>query len=87
MTEPEIKFCTDCVKSHDVGTEGAIDLRCNDPMVNHGSGLFLAGLVMSNKRCVAERNNVVGRCGKAGKRFVSKCGTIDMIEKQIPLPL
>jgi hypothetical protein len=64
-----MKRCNDCLFSLDHG-RGA--LHCHHPTVNRERPSFLAGNPQSAMTAFAERQNVVGRCGRAGRLWISR---------------
>lgn len=61
--------CPDCLWSLQHGTA---EWFCHNPTVNRERPSFLAGNPQAAVRCYAERQNFVGRCGRAGRLFQAR---------------
>jgi len=48
------------------------DFHCHHPTVNRERPAWLAGRATAAQTCHAERQNVVGRCGRQGRLFVPR---------------
>lgn len=48
------------------------DWRCHNPKINRDRPSYLAGNTQAAIRCVTERMNIVGLCGKAARLFVAR---------------
>lgn len=63
------KLCPGCLYA---SQRAESDWRCHHPLINRMRPSFLAGNTMAATRCITERSNVVGLCGRKGLLFVAK---------------